>query len=908
MLELYDLKTEYLKTPVGVDAASPRFSWKLKSDRRNVKQQSYRIHVAANGSLLWDSGEICSRETFAIPYSGAPLPKGERIVWTLSAGDGTETASGESFFETALLASTDWEAEWIRPESEIDFDAFKPAARLRREFSVKPGLVRARACQSAHGLYTFFINGEAGTEEKFTPGITSYYQRVQYQTSDITALVHEGVNCWAVLLGDGWWRGYTGGGNRNNFGFYTAFIGELILDYADGSREILGTDQHFRTAPSAITRCDMKVGEVYDARIASSAWRMPGYDDSRWVAVLPGNEYTGLDALFPSRSVPVLERERFAGRPFRDRAGNLVIDFGQNHTGYVRMTLRNTVAGQTLTLWYGEGLKDGTFSTENLEETSKDPLQQVVYICRGSEEETYQPTFSVFGYRYVKLEGYDEGRIRPGDFTSFAVYSALEETGSFTCSNPLVNQLVSNSRWSQKSNFLDAPTDCPTRERSLWSGDGQVYCRTAADFMSVYPFYEKWLADLSLEQFESGCVGNTFPSTNALHNAEERRRMIEQGRFVFAPPTMAGPQGDGDFMDGAAGWGDVATITPWTMYLCYGDSEILKRQYPAAKKWVDFCRRNAKNHNPLYEDRPEYHRMADGVLDADYLYDTHFHWGEWLEPDAPENGGSQAFNPMEFAKNGNPAVATAYLYYSSTLLAKMAEVLGLSEDMAEYTSYAANVKRVYNQYLIGADGTILKDRQAPYVRTLAFQLADEENLPKICQKLAEAVENADFTVNTGFLSTPFLLKMLADYVSPDYAYRMLEQTKFPSWLHPVTLGATTILENWNGLDIYGGSFNHYSYGAVCDFLFSYTAGIRMDENAPGYRHFILKPIPGGTLTWAEAVFQSPCGEIRAAWKKEGETIRYSFTVPANTTATLFLPGRAPQELGSGSYTFEEALG
>lgn len=920
MLKVYDLRTEYRENPLGISSRTPRLGWKLSGDGENLRQEAYRVQAFSNGETVWDSGLISSGESQRIRYAGTPLGSGQRVTWRVTLRAGGEVAeSEEASFETALDPS-DWEARWIQPEREIDYDAYKPSPRLRRSFAVKPGLVRARIYQTAHGLYEFWINGKAGTDEKFKPGITSYYYRAAYQSYDVLPLLREGENVWAVQLGDGWWRGNTGGGNRNNFGFYLSFIGQLVLEYADGSREVIATDERFHTAPSERLRCDMKVGEIYDARLASDDWKLPGYVESGWDSVVPAAEYPSLDVLVPSDSVPVKEHEVLEGKPFRDAAGNLVLDFGQNHTGYVRMVLRNTKPGQVVTLTHGEGLKDGVFSIANLEETSKDPFQQVVYLCRGGEEETYVPLFAVFGFRYVLLEGYDS-EIQPGDFRSPAVYSAMEETGNFSCSNPLVNQLVSNSRWSMKSNFLDAPTDCPTRERSTWSGDAEVFCKTAADFMNVYPFFEKWLKDLSAEQFEDGCVGNTIPSTNALHNPVERQRMLEQGRFVFAPPTLAGPKGNGEMMDGSVGWGNVAIVVPYTMYLCYGDKQILENQYESAKRWVDFERNNAKKHNPLYEAQSEYHTFCDGVADADYIYDTHFQWGEWLEPDAVENGGSASFDPMVMHRNGNPLVATAYLYYDCSLLAKLAGILGKTEDEAFYSAYTANVKRVYNKYFIKPDGTILEGRQAPYARTLALGLADEEHEPLVAKKLAEAVEQAGYTVNTGFLSTPFLLPQLCDYGYVSHAFRLLEQTAFPSWLHPITLGATTILENWGGLDDYRASFNHYSYGAVCDFLVSRVGGIRPLESAPGYQEFVVEPITGGTLTWAEASYESLYGTIRSKWSLEDGKARYTVTIPANTTAEVILPRDAVSEeicaalggltegakvrfrLGSGTYAF-----
>ncbi len=903
MIRIYDCTTEHLINPVGVETQSPRFGWKIQSDCQNVYQESYQIFVRSEGAEIWNSGVVSSNETRNIRYAGPALASTQRLEWTVTIVANGETITGETnYFEMGLLSASEWKAEWIQPETEVDYDARKPVAYLRKTFDVRHGLVRACIAQSAHGLYEFWLNGIVGTQDKFKPGLTSYHFRTQYQLYDVTALLHEGENVWAVELADGWWRGNTGGGNFNNFGFYTHFIGQIVLEYDDGSVAYVVTDPSMRCATGALLASDMKMGDLYDARLEPVGWKQPGFDDSAWGCVVAARTHNSINTLVAGHSVPVREKERLVSRVFRDAENSIVLDFGQNIAGYVAMTLRNCAPGQRVTLYHGEGLKDGAFSVDNIENSSDVPFQQVDYICAGAAQETYCPMFSVFGFRYVKVVGY-EGEIAPEDFVAIAVYSDLAETGQFSCSNPLINQLVSNSRWSQKGNFLDVPTDCPTRERSPWSGDSQAYCKTAADFMDVYPFFEKWLYDLTLEQFESGCVGNTFPSTNALHNPDEKARMIAQQRFVFAPPTIAGPVGCGDMMDGAAGWGDTATITPMTMYLCYGDKTILEQQYECAKKWSLYQRNCARESNPLYADQPQYHTHTNGVPDAQYIFDTRFHWGEWLEPDAPENNGPSGFNPPDWAKRGNPLVATAYLYHSSMLVAQMAAILGKTEDAQDFFAYAAQVKRVYNRYFIASDGTILPARQAPYARTLAFGLADEKNEPLIAQKLAEAVERNGYMLNTGFLSTPFLLQQLCRYGYTEHAFRILEQTQAPSWLHPVLLGATTILESWTALDEFKNSFNHYSYGAVCDFLFSCVAGMQTDPDAPVYSRVLLRPIVGGTLTHAEATYESACGTIRSAWKKDASRVQYHFELPANTTAHIVLPDGREFEVGNGIYDF-----
>ena len=898
MLKVFDLRTEYLEDPIGLDAAQPRFSWKLDSSRQNVIQTARRIVAFSAGALLWDSGTVAGSESQRVRYEGPALLSRQQVEWRVTVTAGEETAeSGTAHFEMGLLSSSDWRAKWIEPERDVDFDARKPAPYLRREFFVKSGLDHARIYQTAHGLYEFWINGVTGTDDKFKPGLTSYYSRIQYQTYDVTKQLHEGQNSWAVVLGDGWWRGVTGGTLKNNFGYKLHFLGQLELVYQDGSTEIIGTDEHFKTAFGGLLGSDMQMGEVYDARLEPAGWKLPGFDGSTWTNVhLAQDSFDA--ALIPSRSVPVRERERFDCRVLRDANDDLVLDFGQNVAGWVRMRLRSCQPGQKIRLTHGEELKDGLFSIDHINKSvlPLEAFQEVTYICIGNEMEEYCPLFSVFGFRYVKVEGY-KGPIQPGDFVSVAVYSAMPETGSFTCSNPLINKLAANSLWSQKGNFLDAATDCPTRERNAWTGDNQVYVRTAADFMNVYTFYEKWLQDLSLEQYASGKIGLTFPSTSSCHNEQEFER---KGTPMAA---LAGPKGDGNMAESSAGWGDAAVWLPYMIYLCYGDEQILKNQYPTARRWTDHMLSRAKAHNPVYENQPQYHNSTDGELDADYIYDTGFHFGEWLEPVEQDDNTPLDERMRNAFIFGNPLVATAYMCRSCDAVAHMARILGYDADARAYAAYAERIRYVYDRYLIAADGTIVPGRQAPYVRVLAMNLCAPERRGQIAARLAEAVEKNGCRLNTGFLSTPFLLPVLAGAGCAELAFRVLEQTECPGWLHPITLGSTTIPESWDALDRHEGSYNHYSYGAVCDFLFSQIAGIQPVFDTPGYRHFELRPLPGGTLTQAEAVYESLYGTIRSGWTVNGEKMVFHFTIPANTTAAVFLPGGRREELGSGSYEF-----
>lgn len=911
MLKIYDLRTEYLVDPIGVDAVSPRFSWKLKSSRQGTVQKSYRIVAKSGENVIWDSGTVRSEENLRIPYTGSPLKSRQCVNWNVSvtASDGNgqdeEAISSDAFFEMGLLEREEWKAQWIEPETDIDPDAKKPVPYLRKEFEVRPGLKKARIYQTAHGLYEFWINGICPTEEKFKPGLTSYYHRIQYQVADITSALKEGTNCWAVMLGDGWWRGTTGGTVKNNFGYKLHYFGQIELTYEDGKRIIIPTDETFRHGTGGMIASDMMMGDIYDAGKEPVRWKEPGFDDSTWEQAHVTNEHADVE-LIPCRSVPVHEKETFLPKEFTDKNGKRILDFGQNIAGYVRMKLRDTKPGQTIRLIHGEDIKDGCFSQDNIRQTSikVDAFQEVTYICKGEKIEKYCPMFSVFGFRYVCLEGYS-GVIKPGDFTGVAVYSDMPVTGKFSCSNPLINKLVENSLWSQKGNFLDVPVDCPTRERNAWTGDNQIYVRTATDFMDVYAFYEKWMQDQTIEQYASGKVGITFPSTSSVHNPEELKKMKELNPLS----ALAGPEGNGSIGEDCAGWGDSAVWIPYMLYLCYGDRQILKNQYETAKKWVDYMLSCAKEQNPMYENQPQYHNYnEDGELDADYIYDTRMHYGEWKEPikkETPKDGQQVSLAEvfMRMVKEGKPKVATAYMCRSSENVAHMAEILGKSKDAEKYRKIADKIKNTYEKYLIDEDGVIEPGHQAAYVRALAMGLCSGEKREKVLGHLIQEIEANDYRLNTGFLSTPFLLPVLADCGYPEIAFRILEQTENPSWLHAVKLGATTILESWDGMDVHDESYNHYSYGAVCEFLFAYVAGIRPVWEAPGYKEFELKPLLGGSLSHAEAIFESQYGSIVSAWKREGEKWEYHCRVPENTKAHLTLPDARKIELGSGEYIF-----
>lgn len=907
-MKIIDLKTEYRTNPLGIDAVHPRFSWKIVSDQDCVMQQAYQLVCTCDGKVLYDSGVRKSDQSVGVRYEGEELTSGMRVEWYVKVWTDQEQAVSETaWFEMGLLKEEDWKAQWIEPEDEIDFMVMNPAPILRKAFHVKKALKKARIYQTAHGLYDFWINGNAGTKDKFNPGFTSYYHRLQYQAYDITELLQEGENVWSVILGDGWWRGIVGGTARNNFGYKLHFLGQIVLSYQDGSTEVIASDESFLTSYGGLVLNDMKAGNIYDAAKEPEGWKLPGFPAQGWKRVhLAASPFCDKKLLIPSRSVPVVEREELIPEVIRDAKGDLVLDFGQNIAGYVKFTFRGCEGGRKITIQHGEDLKDGAFSLDNIcmGLIFEERIQQVDYIAKGDEVEYFCPMFTIFGFRYARILGY-EGEIQKGDFRAAAVYSDMEETGDFQCSNTLVNQLVSNSRWSQKGNFMDVPTDCPTRERSPWTGDSQVYARTAADFMNVYPFFEKWMLDLNEEQLKSGKICNTIPATNTTQNPEEVKRKRKALEGADMSDTMVlvqlGDMEHGGVLDGSAGWSDMATIIPYTMYLCYGDKQILENQYGAAKKHVDYMLNCAKDRNPMRADAPEYHTVTDGEPDGNYVYDTQYHWGEWLEADQSLETEMAAME-RKF-KNPDPEVPTAFLCYGARLVSEMASILGFEEDAEKYRRIWERIRNVFNKYFIPENGIIKENRQAPNVRALAFEICAPEKRALLAEKLNEMIVKNDYHLNTGFLATPFILPVLTDMGYADTAYRLLEQETKPSWLYNVKLGATTILEEWCGMETHTGSYNHYSAGAVCDFLFTRVCGIQPVLSRPGYKEFLLKPQVGGTLTEAKARYESLYGTIISEWKREGEQVKYTFTIPANTKARIQLPGQEELVAGSGTYSF-----
>ena len=839
------LQVEYLTEPLGLGNPKPRFYWNCEG---GISQTAYQIICTRAGKTVWNSGKVESSSMAHIQYAGAKLCSRDRVTWRVKLWDENNESGevSESCFELGLLSEDDWKAEWIsgnyRPHPGYRY----PVDCFRRSFSAG-NVVKARLYATARGIYDVTVNGRRIEDFILAPGMTDYRRRIQVQTYDVTGDIKEN-NTIELRLADGWYRGSVAAyGVTNVFGTQTSILAQLELTLADGSVETIATDETWAWSNDGPVRfADLKDGEVYNAMM------QPGYSKKAMAVKSP----VGV-VLCPSDNVPVTEHECFIPTLL---PGN-VLDFGQNLAGYLSFrvkgkkgqririvctelydtnaqeVVRNAVETKPAAGWTQLKLVQKLMTGSVKGESVETPLQEILFTCSGGED-SYKTSFAAFGFRYAQVFGVSE--LDPKDFKAIAVYSDLEQTGDFTCSDERVNQLVKNTRWSMKSNFLDVPTDCPTRERLGWTGDAQVFFDTGAYLMNTAPFFQKWLRDMEDGQYKNGLIPAVLP-----YNGVE---------------MMYRATGS------SVGWADAVYLVPYRYYRRFGDRKILRRCWPMMKRYADYLLKN---------------REKDGH------YEKGVHLGEWLEPE-------EFRDKVYGAKAKHPEECTAYLYLAMTTLAEIASVLGEPDE--EYLAAAAAAKHVYTKYA-GLD----TDRQAKLVRPLALGLLAGDEKKKAQARLIKAVEAFNFRVGTGFLSTPFLLGELTSAGDAETAYRVLLNPEKPGWLYEVTQGATTVWETWEGYAGRGdtGSLNHYSPGAVCQWLFDTCAGIRVE----GENHFVIAPIPGWPLTHAEASYRSLYGEVVSHWEKNEEGIQYTVSIPSGCTAEIILPEGRQETVSAGTYVY-----
>lgn len=879
--EVKNLICEYHTNPLGIDIQKPRLSWQIVSSENNFTQSAYEIKVtdqAPNGKIIWSSGKVNSDKSIDIVYEGPALKSAQRVYWQVRIWDSKNKAtswSAPAFWEMGILQPDDWKAEWIGQPNETEMKGSKPAPFFRKDFVIGKKVKSARVYVTSLGLYQLFLNGQKVSTDLFTPGWTSYNKRLQYQTYDVTSMLKQS-NVVGAMVGDGWYRGNIGWVSQNGYyGTKLALLAQLRIDYTDGTSEMIYTDGTWKTTTGPIVASDIYNGETYDATKELTGWNTVGYNDSNWskVALMDHTKST----LIAPQGVPVKITETL--KPIKvltTPKGEKVFDMGQNMVGWVKLKVQGK-EGDRITLRFAEVLdKAGNFYTDNLRSAKATD----VFILKGEGTETFEPHFTFHGFRFVKIEGLS-GEHTLDMITGEVIHSDMTPTGTFVCSDPMINQLQHNIQWGQKGNFLDVPTDCPQRDERLgWTGDAQVFSMTAAFNFDVAPFYTKWMRDVEADQSPKGVIPHVIPDVL---------------------------RGDG----GSTAWADVSVIVPWTTYLVYGDKRILEVQYPSMKGWVEYMKS----------------RAGDDLL---WTGDSHF--GDWL-------AFATTNSDYPGATTEKDLTATAYFAYSSGLLGKIAAIIGKTDEAAQYSQLSENIKKAFNKEFVTSAGRLVSHTQTAYSLALAFDLLPKDLVPKAAKFLADDVRKFGH-LTTGFVGTPLLCKTLSAQGYDDLAFMLLNRKDYPSWLYPVTQGATTIWERWDGQkpdgtfqDVGMNSFNHYAYGAIGEWLYRYVAGLDIDQENPGYKHFVLAPHPGGGLTNAAVDFDSMYGKIRSAWKTEGNNLNYEVLVPANTTATVTLPTAdaenikvngqpltAPMKqsmkttdknvsfnVGSGAYTFSCAL-
>ena len=845
-LTVSNLRCEYKNNPVGTDVLQPRLSWELVSSERGTTQTAYQIHVAASAAklvkneLLWDSGKQASDASTQVPYAGPPLQTGQRYYWQVQVSDNqgrTSAWSEPAYWEMGLLQASDWKTGWITPNVEEDSTKSNPSPMLRRVFEAKKDIASARLYASAMGLYQLEMNGKRVGDQSFTPGWTAYDFRFQYQTYDVTAQLKPGKNCLGALLGDGWFRGYMGwGNNHNSYGSKLALLAQLVITYKDGKQQIVGTDGDWKATTGPILMSDIYNGETYDARLELPGWSDASYDDKDWKGVT--SIETPKQAVVAPAGPPVRKIQEIKPvKVIKTPEGDIVLDMGQNMVGWLRFHV-TAPAGTTITLRYAEVLdKNGNFYTANLRAAK----QTIRYTTKGQGVETFEPHFTFQGFRYVAVAGWP-GKPPLDAFTGIVVHSAIDPTGTFETSSAMLNQLQHNIIWGQKGNFVDVPTDCPQRDERLgWTGDAEVFARTASYNHDTAAFYTKWLKDVALDQQDNGAVPDVIPN-------------------VLTHKTREGGSG-------SAGWADVATVVPWTVYLSYGDRRVLEVQYPSMKAWVEYMRRAAGER---------------------YLWNTGATYGDWLAFATTDSDYPGATTDKDL-------IQTAYFARSTDLLRAAAEVLGKKEDAVFYAGLLEHIRSAFQKEFVTPNGRLSSNTQTAYALALAFDLLPESQRQEAADRLAADVRHFQH-LTTGFLGTPVLCKELSDYGHLDEAYMLLNRKEYPSWLYPITKDATTIWERWDGIKPDGtfqdagmNSFNHYAYGAVGDWMYRVIAGIDIDPKQPGYKHILLQPHPGGGLTFAKGSVHSMYGRVASGWELKDGKMTLNVEVPANTTATVRLP-------------------
>ncbi|MFT3704073.1 MAG: family 78 glycoside hydrolase catalytic domain [Agriterribacter sp.] len=924
-----DLTPKYLRTEYKVnsfiDAAKPRFSWELQSKINNQVQTAWQIIVASTPALLtgskadiWNSGKINTDATTQVEYAGKALMSGKKYYWKVRSWDKKEMPgvwSETALWNTGLFSAEDWKADWIG----YDVNALSinktyhlpPASYLRKEIDVNAPVKKASLYISALGLYEFYINGKRIGNDYFAPGWTDYNKRVYYNAYDITNDLKKGKNAFGSILANGWYAGYLGYallvGSATTHSFYgnTPLLkAQVEIEYANGKKEIIATDGSWKASTGGIREADILNGETFNANLEPSGWTNTAFSDNAWkTAEVHSEKKSLLLQMYPGNPVTIWGEIKPVSIQ-QETPGKYIVDFGQNFSGVAKFTVKGN-KGDSIVIRYGEKLfPNGKLVTENLRRARATDT----YVSKGSAtSETWMPRFTYHGFQYIEISGL---KTKPtlNDIKGIVMTSATPAAGSFETDNTMLNQLYKNIVWTQRSNYFDIPTDCPQRDERLgWTGDAQIYMRSAAFNSDIAAFHTKWITDLNDAQWPEG----PYPVYAPLPVAANGKAAIRESD-TYSP-----------------GWAEAGIVCPYNVYKMYGDTRIITNSWAYMTKYMQFLEKKSKGNYYFEEASFEEINPKGG-------------FGDWLSVGK---------------KTPPDMLATMYYHYCALMMTEMAKAIDDNSEVTHYTDIAEKIRAGFAKHYIGNDGKFTTNAaaygngdgyvdgslgfsghtQTAYANAIYMNMLSADNLAKAGKYLKELVQENHNQLATGFLGFKPLLPALSATGNSELAYMLARDTAYPSLGFEVVNGSTTIWERWNsyikgkGFENNAGmnSFNHYAFGAMCEWMFQNMAGIQPGE-AAGFKKFIIHPeIDAAGIHVVNASYHSIHGEIKSSWKKVSHGLIQQVTIPVNTSASVYIPsdikyislngkllstaggiritesanGYTVVEVGSGVYTF-----
>lgn len=901
-MKIVNVKIAGLSNPLGLDDTNPIITWELLSEDKNVKQLNCHIRVFHDDIIVWDSGKK-ETENQKISYSGAALKPCTKYSLELCATDTkNNVAIKTAEWETGFLNQKKWEAKWIESNRDkrqnVEAEDLMGAAVFENDIQVSsvPDLYpviyfekkinhhgkkvkRARIYATAHGIYEVEIDGEKVGDMELAPEFSAYQDYLQYQTYDVTNKMKNDEQILHFWLADGYYIGRIGViGVGYEYGDNTAILFQIEVEYEDGSRQILVSDEECLYTESYIRYSDIFIGEKQDMRIKNTIVQREacGLNPTQWMS--PIIKDYGYESLIGQSAEPVrLLLNIPAVEIIRTPKNETVIDFGQVLAGRVRISV-NGIAGQEISLTHQETLDEYGDFYYNIGTLNCDQKDSYI-LCDGMQ--ILEPRFTFHGFRYVKVEGLIEN-IKPEQCIAVVMGSDCEKTGIFQCSDKRLNQLQHNIEWSQKANIFSIPTDCPQRERAGWTGDIQIYAPTACYNMYMVPFFKRWLAQMRAEQLETGEVPVVVPYNEGYRNMQ----------MQFGGTT-------------SAGWGDACVILPWTLYQHYDDISFLNDNYEMMNLWMNYVATEAAK---IPDDMKE---ASDHVKECQkYLWNAGFHFGDWLYPSAKNPDGSS--NAFLSAVSTKDMVAPAMYAYSVQTMEKVCHALGKKDKAEYYRELDDKIKNAFDAVYVDENGHLPMELQGLYVLALQMDLIPKSKRSGAIERLVHLIEANNGCLDTGFLSVPFLLDVLYNNGKKEEAYKLLYNEKCPSWLYEVKKGATTIWESWDAVMENGRpnktSFNHYAFGCVGDWIYRTILGLK--QKTVGYKEIIIEPDFDCGLTWAFGSYHSIYGEIVIRWEKNNKNIMLNVHVPVNTTAEIILKyhnQKSTRVVGSGTYDFNMSV-